>query len=55
MGAANYGTTSVVLAESRAPWDGLQAALKFGHQRLEIEGDNNFITSAVRKETTIPW
>ena len=54
MGAANYGTTSVVMAESRALRDGLQAALNAGHQRLDIEGDNNAVISALRKETTIP-
>ena len=43
------------MAESRALRDGLQAALNAGHQRLDIEGDNNAVISALRKETTIPW
>jgi len=55
MGAANYGTTSAVMAEGQALWDGLQAALNSGYQRLDVEGDNYAIISALRKETTIPW
>ena len=55
MGASNYGNTSVVLTESRALWDGLQVALKFGYSRLDIEGDNSIVIGALRKEIEVSW
>jgi len=55
VGASNYGNTSVIMAESRAPRDGLQAALKFGYPRLDIEGDNFVVIGAIKKEVEVLW
>jgi len=55
MGAANYGNTSVILAESRAFRDGLRAALKSGYYRLAIEGDNSMVIGVFNKELQVPW
>ena len=55
MGASNYGNTSVIMAESRALQDGLQAALKSGFHRLLIEGDNSIVIGAFKKELEVPW
>ena len=54
-GASNYGNTSVIMAESRALRDGLQAALQFGLLRLEIEGDNSVVIGALQKKSEVPW
>ena len=54
MGASNYGNTSVVMAESRAVRNGLQA-LKFEFSSLEIEGDNSVVIDAVKKEIEALW
>jgi len=55
VGASNYGNTSVVMAESRALRDGLQAALKFGYPRLDIGGENSVVIGALKKEIEVPW
>jgi len=55
VGASNYGNTSVAMAESRALQDGLQAALKFGYPKLDIEDDNSVVIGALKKETEVPW
>ena len=54
MGAANYGNTSVIMAESRALRYGLQAALKCGFHRLVIESDNSIVVGAFKKELEVP-
>jgi len=55
MGASNYGNTSVIMAESRALRDGLQAALSSSFHRLVIEGDNAIVIGAFKKELQVPW
>ena len=54
-GASNYGNTSVIMAESRALRDGLQAALKSRFHKLVIEGDNSIVIGAFKNEVEIPW
>ena len=54
-GAANYGSTSILVAEGRALRDGLQAAVEAGYKQLHIEGDNLILIEAVKGESTIPW
>jgi len=55
MGASNYGTTSVVMAESRSLRDGLHAALRIGVSQLQVEGDNMIVIGAFKKEIQVPW
>ena len=55
VGASNYGNTSIIMAESRALRDGLQAALRFGFHRLDIKGDNSVVIGALKRETEVPW
>jgi len=54
VGAVNYGHTSVVMVESRALRDGLQAALERGYFRLDMEGDNSIVIGASLKEIEVP-
>jgi len=55
VGASNYGNTSVIMVESRALRDGLQAALKSGFHRLVIEGDNSIVIGAFKNEVEVLW
>jgi len=55
VGASNYGHTSIIIAESRALRDGLQAALQSGFHQLDIEGDNAVVIGALRREIDVPW
>ena len=55
LGAANYGHTSVVMAESRALRDGLQAALERGYSRLDIEEDSSVVIGGSKKEIEVSW
>jgi len=55
VGASNYGNTSVIMAESRALRDGLQAAVDSGLHRLVIEGDNSIVISVFKKDHEVPW
>jgi len=55
VGASNYGNTSVIMAETRALRDGLQAALKSGFHRLVIKGDNSIVIGVFKKELEVPW
>uniref|UniRef100_A0A7C9A6W4 RNase H type-1 domain-containing protein n=1 Tax=Opuntia streptacantha TaxID=393608 RepID=A0A7C9A6W4_OPUST len=55
VGASNYGNTSIIIAESRALRDGLQAALQLGLHQLDIEGDNAVVIGALRREIDVPW
>jgi len=55
MGASNYGTTSIVMAESRSLRDGLHAALQMGVSQLQVEGDNMIVIGAFNKEIQVPW
>jgi len=55
IGACNYGTTTVAMAESRALRDGLQAAIRAGYSALDVEGDNSLVVAAVTTSIGIPW
>jgi len=55
LGASNYGTMSVVMAESRSLRDSLQAALRIGASQLQIEGDNDVVIDPYNKEIEVPW
>jgi len=48
VGAANYGNTSVIIAEGWALRDGLQAAIEAGYTMLDIEGDNFIVIGALQ-------
>jgi len=53
VGASNYGNTSIIMVESRALRDGLQAALQFGFHQLDIEGDNSVVIGALKGEIEV--
>jgi len=55
VGGSNYGNTSVIMAESRALRDGLQAAFDSGFYRVVIEGDNSIVIGYSKKEFQVPW
>ena len=55
IGACNYGTTTVAMAESRALRDGLEAAVRAGYSALDVEGDNSLVVAAVTTSIGIPW
>ena len=46
-GAANYGSTSIMVAEARALKDGVHATIQVGYRRLLIEGDNSTVIPAL--------
>jgi len=54
-GASHYGNTSVAMAESRALWEGIQAALTAGYTSFDIEGDNALVIAAVKNDGGLPW
>ena len=47
VGAANYGHTSILVAEARALKDGVSAAIQTGYRNLLIEGDNTIVIQAL--------
>jgi len=53
--AANYGMTSIIVAEGRALRDGLQATITVGYRRLDIEGDNLIVIEALQGKLAIHW
>ena len=54
-GASHYGNTSVAMAESRALWEGTQAALTAGYTSFDIAGDNALVIAAVKNDGGLPW
>ena len=54
IGAANYGTTSITVAEARALKDGVSATIQAGYRRLLIEGDDNTVIQALIGKTQVP-
>ena len=50
-----YGCASIIVAETRALRDGMQAAYTVGCKNLIIEGDNQVIIKAISGTTSIPW
>ena len=54
-GAANYGYSSVLVAEARALRDGIRVASQAGFTRLCIEGDNYTVIQALQGTISIPW
>jgi len=54
-GAANYGTTSSLIAEARALRDGVALAVQEGYSMLCIEGDNVTVIRALLGKTEGPW
>ena len=53
--AANYGDTTILVAEARALRDGVQAAVQAGYNNIFIEGDNLTVIKAVNGEGQTPW
>jgi len=45
----------ILVAEATALRDGISTALREGHRRLEVEGDNLIVIQAVRKHICPPW
>ena len=54
VGAANYGQTSILVAEARALQDGIEAATQAGFHKLYIEGDNRTVIPVVQGKIRIP-
>ena len=54
-GAANYGSTLILVVDGHALRDGLQATVAAGYKRLDIEGDNLILIEAIQGKSTIPW
>ena len=54
-GAANYGSTSIMVAEARALKDGVHAVIQAGYKRLLIEGDNSTVIQALASKSQVPW
>ena len=50
-GAAYYGNTSILVAETRALHDGLNLAIQVESDHLIVEGDNKAIEGKIH----IPW
>ena len=55
IGAANYGHSSVLVAEARALRDGIRTARQAGFTRLCIEGDNRTVIQALQGSSSTPW
>ena len=53
-GAANYGDTTILIAEAWALRDSVQAAVQAGYNNIFIEGDNLTVIKAVNGEGQIP-
>ena len=54
-GAAPYGDTSILVAEARALWEGLQEAIKAEVKFLIIEGDNSIVIQAIKGTVCVQW
>ena len=55
VGVANYGHTSITVAEARALKDGASVAIQAGYRRLLIEGDNTIVIQALAGNIQVPW
>ena len=47
-GAANYGNTSILVAEARVLRDGVRLAIQEGFKNIIIEGDNLTVIKAIQ-------
>ena len=54
-GAANYGTTSIMVAKAKALKDGVNAAIQAGYKRLLVEDDNTTLIQALAGKIQVPW
>jgi len=45
----------VLVAEATAVRDGLKSAIEAGWRRIEVEGDNKVVMSAIHGSITPPW
>ena len=54
-GAANYGHSSIMVAEARPLRDGVKIANQAGFRKLYIEGDNCTIIKALQGKNSVPW
>uniref|UniRef100_A0A7C9D1H1 RNase H type-1 domain-containing protein n=1 Tax=Opuntia streptacantha TaxID=393608 RepID=A0A7C9D1H1_OPUST len=48
LGACDYGTTFITVAEVRAMRDGILMAIQPGFQRIVVEGDNKTVIQAAQ-------
>jgi len=55
LGAAFYGTTSILVAEARALREGVAATCQVGFHHLIIEGNNKIVIHALDGAIQIPW
>ena len=54
-GAANYGSTSILVAEARVLRGGVNAAIQVGFNNICIEGDNLILIQALKGNILVPW
>ena len=54
-GVANYGSTSIMVAEARAMKDRVSAVTQVGYKSLLIEGDNTRVIQVLVGKIQVPW
>ena len=54
-GARFLENAPILVAEATALRDGISTALRAGHSKIEVEGDNMIVIQAVRKQIPPPW
>ena len=45
----------ILVAEATAIRDGICAALQAGYRKIQVEGDNQIVIRAIRKQIHTPW
>ena len=54
-GAHFLESAPILVAEATALRDGISTALRAGHCRIEVEGDNMIVIQAIQKQIPPPW
>ena len=55
IGAFNYGTATITVAEVRAMHDGILHSLRTDYRQIIVEGDNRTVISAILCSSGVPW